>query len=142
MSRIAICILAVFFLSGCKKPDVKDNTVLEQYFETNILNRNFVVSYAKDNANDITSSYEGYIFVLLKTDMYHGPLKVINGNREFSGSWSSNEDYGKLTIKLPGTPPEFAFLTRDWRFTSKALPVLKLAPWGSVADTEVHMTRQ
>lgn len=115
---------------------------MEKYFETNILNTNFIVSLAKNNTQDITASYNGYIFVLLKTDFYHGPMTVTKNGTVFNGNWISNSDYSKLTITLPASPSEFVFLTRDWRFTSKNLPTLKFAPWGSSDPIELDMTRQ
>ena len=127
-------------ISSCKKPEVKGNTVLEQYFESNILNRNFIVTQAGNEGDDITALYTGYVFVLGKTDFYHGPLTVTHGNLKYQGSWSSNDDYSKLTISLPATPPEFVFLTRNWRFTSKTMPDLKLAPWGSTANITLTMS--
>jgi len=107
-----------------------------------VLNKNFIVVYATDTSVDITSRYNGYTFVLLKTDYYHGPLEVTKNSVLLTGSWSSNDDYSKLVITLPGIPPEFIFLNRQWRFTSKSIPVLKLAPWGSSAPVVLHMLRQ
>ncbi len=132
---------AVSFLS-CKKSGSSGNPLLEQYFEQNILNQNFVVSLATDNNTDLTSKYNGYIFVLLKTDFYNGPLKATKNNVSYEGTWSSNDDYSKLIITLPNPPLEFVFLSREWRFTSKSLPVLKLAPWGSSDPVVLNMTRQ
>lgn len=127
---------------SCKKGIGDNNSLLEKYFETNILNTNFVVSLAKDNGLDITTNYNGYIFVLLKTDFYHGPMKVSKNGIVYDGTWSSNSDYSKLTITLPNSPSEFVFLSREWRFTSKNLPTLKFAPWGSNAPVELNMLRQ
>jgi hypothetical protein len=128
--------------NSCKKGIGDNNSLLEKYFETNILNTNFVVSLAKDNGIDITANYNGYIFVLLKTDFYHGPMKVSKNGIVYDGTWSSNSDYSKLTITLPNSPSEFVFLSREWRFTSKNLPTLKFAPWGSNAPVELNMLRQ
>jgi hypothetical protein len=136
---IVIILLA---LVSCKKSSGETNPILEKYFEENILTRNFVVSHAKDGTADLTSIYSGYTFVLLKTDLYHGPMTAAKDGVIYNGSWSSNNDYSKLIITLPETPPEFAFLSRSWRFTSKNLPTLKLAPWGSNEPVELHMLRK
>lgn len=139
----------IFFFSAflllnisCRKLHEVNQSVLEKYFESNVINRSFIVSLAKDSTADFTSDYKGYQFVLLKTDFYHGPLKAIKGTNEYEGSWTSNEDYGKLTIVLPASPPEFKFLTRDWRFIKKGVPTLQLSPWGSTAPILLYMTRQ
>ena len=84
---------------SCKKSgDAGTNALLEQYFETNVLNRNFIVSLAQDNGTDLTANYNGYVFVLLKTDFYHGPLQATKGGTMYTGTWSSNNDYSKLVI--------------------------------------------
>ena len=141
LSFIILCSLLLF--PACKKAgDLVNNPLLEQYFETNILNRDFTVSLATDNNTDLTAKYVGYTFVLLKTDYYHGPLKATFGSTVYMGTWSSNEDYSKLDISLPVPPSEFTFLSRAWRFTSKSFPTLKLAPWGSTEALVLHMYRQ
>ena len=128
--------------ASCKKGNTGNNPLLEKYFETNILNRNFIVSLAKDNTTDFTVNYNGYVFVLLKSDLYHGPLQATKNGTVYTGTWSSNSDYSKLVITLPNSPSEFIFLTRAWRFTSKNLPTLKLAPWGSSDPIQLDMQRQ
>lgn len=135
--------LLLFMSSSCKKSGNAGTTaLLEQYFETNVLNRNFTVSKALDSVTDLTANYTGYVFVLLKTDFYHGPLQATKSGATFTGSWSSNDDYSKLVISLPNPPSEFDFLSRDWRFTSKDFPTLKLAPWGSSDPLVLYMLRQ
>lgn len=143
MRKFINCLLfGVLLVTSCKKPQVKGNALFEQYFEANILNRNFIITLAENNSVDITSSYKGYVFVLLKTDMYHGPLKVTLNASVFEGTWKCNDDYSKLTISLPSVPPEFVFLKRDWKFTSKSLPTLKFAPWGTTESIALNMTQQ
>ncbi|MEP7229378.1 MAG: hypothetical protein ABI691_03955 [Ginsengibacter sp.] len=144
LKNIPLTILSVLLLcASCKKAgDLANNPLLEQYFETNVLNRDFIVSLATDNSSDLTANYTGYTFVLLKTDYYHGPLKATIGSTVYMGTWTSNEDYSKLDISLPIPPAEFAFLSRSWRFTSKNFPTLKLSPWGSTEALELNMYRQ
>lgn len=128
---------------SCKKTlDSIKQSVLEKYFDKNVIGRDFIVSLAKDSTTDLTAEYSGYIFVLGKTDFYHGPLKAAKGSDQYEGTWSVNDDYSKLIITLPTSVPEFQFLVRSWRFTKKAVPTLELAPWGSDAPIVLHMTRQ
>nr|MDQ6890759.1 hypothetical protein [Bacteroidota bacterium] len=83
----ALCF--VLFFTSCKKAgDLVNNPLLEQYFETNVLNRDFIVSLATDSSVDLTPDYKGYVFVLLKTDYYHGTLKATRGNNVYTGTWS------------------------------------------------------
>ncbi len=132
-----------FLLLGisCKKSGDANNPVLEQLFESNILNRDFTVSLATDNGTDLTANYAGYTFQLSKTDFYHGPLQAKKNGTTFTGTWSSNSDYSQLIITLPNPPSEFSFLSRSWRFTSKNFPTLALAPWGSNDPIVLHMYR-
>lgn len=100
------------------------------------------MSLAKIGTDDFTAEYSGYTFVLLKTDFYHGPLKATYGSNVYVGTWSSNDDYGKLTISLPDSVEPFKFLSRSWRFIKKDVPTLQLAPWGSTDPIFLNMTRQ
>jgi hypothetical protein len=145
-SRYLIAVLfAILLLAvGCKK--VKEEItqdLLQQYFETNILNRDFRVKLATDNGTDLTTQYDGYIFRLLKNTNYDGPMTGTKNGTIITGTWNSNEDFSKLTISLtlPTTPSEFVFLNRPWRFTKKAVPVMELAPWGSSVPIVLHMER-
>ena len=118
------------------------SSMLEQYFETNVLNQPFIINLAMNNGVDITANYNGYVFKMLKTDYYHGPAQVTKGSNTYTGTWSSNSDYSKLVITLPTTPSEFVFLNREWRFTKKNPPQLELAPWGSLEPLVLHMLKQ
>lgn len=140
---ISFFLFAFLLLStSCKKVKNINQSVIEQLFESNVINKDFTVTLAKDSTADFTSAYDGYKFVLLKTDFYHGPLKATKGSNVYEGSWASNEDYSKLTIVLPSSPPEFKFLTRDWRFIKKGNPTLQLSPWSSRDPILLYMTRQ
>ena len=138
---IYFLMITTFF--ACTKPTASNTgTQLEKYFEDNVLNKDFVINFASDNGVDITANYNGYIFKMTKTDYYHGPAEARMGTNIFTGTWSSNDDYSKLIITLPTTPSCFVFLNREWRFTSKALPQLKLAPWGTSDPLVLQMLRQ
>lgn len=140
---MVLCIVVCFTGISCKKiVGGISNSALQQYFETNILNSNFAVSLATDNGTDLTAQYTGETFILLKTDLVHGPMKATKNGIVYEGTWSVNEDYSQLIIMLPNPPVEFKFLTRSWRFTNKTLPTLKFAPWGSTEAIVLNMTRQ
>ncbi len=140
---IIFSFFTVSFFGSCKKNSSSpDGTVLEKYFESSVLNKNIIVNYASNNGTDITANYNGYTFVLLKTDYYHGPLQAKKDATVITGSWSTNDDYSKLTITLPALPQEFVFLSRSWRFTSKTTTLMKLAPWGSSEPLVLYMQLQ
>ena len=141
LSFLSLAFVIIFFVS-CGKSNPQQSLPVEQFFETNILNRKFVVSFAQDSAVDITSDYNGYFFILQETDLYHGPLQVTNGSNTYTGTWACDSDYGKLTITLPDTPAIFQFLTRDWRFVSKNIPTIQVSPWGTTQPYFLNMTRQ
>lgn len=144
MRKLKIILILVIFtcvIQSCSKDAIRSQQ--EQYFEENILNNKFIITYANNEGNLLTTSYNGYYFVLRKgNDYYNGPMEVSKGVENYSGTWTSNDDYSKLKITLPTTPAEFIFLTRDWRFTSKNIPVLKFAPWGSSANIALTMERK
>ena len=141
LSFLSLTFVIILFVS-CGKSNPQQSLPVQQFFETNILNRNFIVSFAQDSSVDITSNYSGYIFILQKTDFYHGPLKVTYGGATYIGTWTCDSDYGKLTINLPDSPAIFQFLTRDWRFVSKNIPTIQLSPWGTTQPYFLNMTRQ
>lgn len=143
---IIAVLLSILLLAGSCKKAQEDFTedILQQYFEQNILNRDFSVKLATDDTTDITSQFDGYYFRLLKNTNYDGPMTASkNSTVIYTGTWTSNEDFGKLTINItqPSTPAEFIFLNRAWRFTEKAIPVMKLAPYGSSTPLVLHMER-
>lgn len=138
-----ILLVSMVLCFSCKKTlQNLDQSVMEKYFDKYVIGSDFVVSLARDSSSDITSLYDGYKFVLLKTDLYHGPLKATSGSNECYGTWATNNDYSKLDISLPDSIAGFPFLSRSWRFTKKTNPTLELAPWGSAAPIVLHMTRQ
>ncbi len=133
----------LIFNFSCKKSiENVSHSLAEKYFEKYVIGNDFLVTLAKDSTSDITSEYKNYKFVLLETDLLHGPLKATTGSSTYMGTWQTNEDYSKLDISLPDSIPVFKFLSRSWRFTKKANPTLELAPWGSSAPVQLHMTRQ
>ncbi|MEN9570869.1 MAG: hypothetical protein RL172_2100 [Bacteroidota bacterium] len=142
---IALLLAALLLLGGCKKAieNISEDT-LQRYFEQNILNKDFVVQLATDNGVDNTSQYNGYTFVLAKGSTYFdGPMTGTKDGTIYTGTWSSNEDYSKLTISIttPAVPSSFEFLNRPWRFTKKSLPIMELAPWGTTDPKVLHMKR-
>jgi hypothetical protein len=141
---IALAIATLLLLSSCKKNPVTaiQEDLLQQYFETNILNRDFTVRLATDGGANLTTQYNGYLFKLVKTTLTDGPMTATKGGAVYTGTWSCNSDYSKLVITLPNTPAEFGFLNREWRFTKKNVPVMELAPWGSLEPKVLHMERQ
>jgi hypothetical protein len=141
---IAVACAAFLLFASCKKsvPVQAQQSVLEQYFEQNILGKDFTVHYATDNGTVLTTQYNGYLFKLIKNTLLDGPMTATKGAATYTGTWSCNDDYSKLVITLPLAPSEFNFLTREWKFTKKAVPIMELAPWGSLEPKVLHMERQ
>lgn len=147
---IAVLFSIALLAFGCKKTvEERTENILEQYFAQNVLNRDFKVNYAIDDAVNKTTDYDGYIFRLEKDPSTNsnteGPMNAkLNGSVMCTGTWSCTEEFGKLGINLtqPTTPPAFIFLNRSWKFTEKAFPIMKLAPWGaSTAIDTLYMER-
>lgn len=140
---ILSAIIMMPVLNSCSKSAVEaaQITYYQQQFEDNILNKNFRVYLATDNGVDLTAQYTGYTFVLYKSTYYNGPMTAVKNGVTYNGTWSSNDDYSKLVITFPSTPTEFVFITREWKFTKKALPIMELAPWGTLEPKVLHMER-
>src|SRR5688572_28303704 len=102
----AALVFCTITMLACDKDPSDNGSIFEKYFEENILNRDFIVNFASANGADITAQYNGYIFRMSKTDYYHGPAEAKIGSTVYPGTWSSNEDYSKLTITLPGSSPQ------------------------------------
>ncbi len=131
--------------SSCKKDSLTNAqgaTLLEKFFEDNVLNKNIIITLATDNGTDITSRYNGYVFIMRKGTYYNGNLEAMKNSITYTGTWSSNEDYSKLVITLPSIPGELVFLQREWRFTRKTTTQMDLAPWGSSEPDVLNMVRQ
>ncbi|MEI7735692.1 MAG: hypothetical protein WCI49_09500 [Ferruginibacter sp.] len=143
---IAIVIAVILLCSSCSKSPLDilnqpSQSFLQQYFEDNILNRDFKVKLATDSTVDLTTQFSGYTFRLTKNTLLNGPMTAVNGSLTYTGTWSSNDDYSKLVISLPSSVPSFIFLNREWRFTKKAVPIMELAPWGTTEPKVLHMER-
>jgi hypothetical protein len=140
---IAIALAALLLLIGCSKEAIteKNRSLLEQYFEDNILNKDFKVKLATDNGADLTAQFTGYTFKLIKNTLLDGPMTATTGATTLTGTWSCNDDYSKLVITLPTSVAAFTFLNREWKFTKKAIPVMELAPWGTTEPKVLHMER-
>lgn len=140
---VLVCITICMFFMACSKSTVEaaQTTYYQQQFEDNILNKNFRVRLATDNGADLTAQYTGYTFVLYKSTYYNGPMTGVKNGTTYNGTWSSNDDYSKLVITFSSAPPEFVFLNREWKFTKKALPIMELAPWGTLEPKVLHMER-
>lgn len=144
-SRFLIAILsaAILLLSSCSKEALieQNQSLLAQYFEENILNKDFVVHLATDNGATLTSDFNGFTFKLTKSTLLNGPMTATGNSQTYTGTWSSNDDYSKLVITLPLAIPSFSFLNREWKFTKKAIPIMELAPWGTTEPKVLHMQR-
>lgn len=144
MSRYLSYFLFAFIILGvsCGKSNPENALPVQQFFETNILNTDYVVSLAQDSSGNITFEYNSYVFRLLKTDFYHGPLQVTIGTTVYLGTWVCDSDYGMLTISLPDSPTVFQFLNRSWRFVKKGIPTFQLSPWGTTQPYALNMTKK
>jgi hypothetical protein len=135
-------LMVLFIFNRCSKTvEAVQQSAYEKQFEDNILNKNFRVHLAVDNGTDLTAQYSGYTYVLYTTTYYNGAMTAVKNGVTYTGTWSSNEDYSKLVISFGSAPPEFVFLNRDWKFTKKSLPVMELAPWGTLEPKVLHMER-
>lgn len=143
---IALLLAVLILFASCKKFEEaiaeKNENLMQQYFENNILNKDFKVLLATDSSVNITSQFSAFTFKLTKSTLTNGPLTATTGSTVVNGSWAANEDYSKLVITLPNSVTAFSFLSREWKFTKKAVPIMELAPWGTTDPKVLHMERQ
>jgi hypothetical protein len=147
-NRVLIALVAAILLltTSCKKSIIEslNETTLRQYFDEQILNKNFVIDLATDSSINKTNNYSGYTFVLSRTTSFiDGPMIGFKATDTIKGTWTSSDDYGFLTINLinPTPPASFAFINRKWKFVRKDLPVMQLAPFGTTDPKVLHMRR-
>ena len=134
-------------LSNCKKLELLSGSqsAMEQFFADNILDKNFVVSFASDSTADITNTFSGYTFKFSKTtSFYEGTITAKKIGATYTGTWSSNSDFSKLTINLttPAIPVELVFLNRAWKFTKKDLELMVMAPWYNDGPKVLNIKKQ
>lgn len=143
---IALLVALILLSSSCKKlrAAMGDENALRDYFDSEIINRTFIVELATDSSTDITSRYAGYKFILSRTSSYiDGPMIGFNTTDTIRGTWTSSSDYGFLTIALnqPNVPSSFVFINRKWRFVRKDVPLMQLAPYGTTDPKVLNMRR-
>lgn len=143
---IALLVAIILLSSSCKKlrAAMGDENALRDYFDSEIINRTFIVELATDSSTDITSRYAGYKFILSRTSSYiDGPMIGFNTTDTIRGTWTSSSDYGFLTIALnqPNVPSSFVFINRKWRFVRKDVPLMQLAPYGTTDPKVLNMRR-
>ena len=150
LRNILIIILFGFTLltlSNCKKLELLSGSqsAMEQFFASNILDKNFIISFASDSTANITNTFSGYAFKFSKTtSFYEGTITAAKTGTNFTGTWSTNSDFSKLIINLttPTIPTELVFLNRAWKFTKKDLELMILAPWYNDGPKVLNIKKQ
>ena len=90
-------------------------TSFEDPADAGILNQNLRITYARDNATDITQQFQLYTF-RFAGNYPGGEAQVWNDLFARIGSWNGGD--GTFTIALPTDPFwEMAFLNRTWMIT-------------------------
>ncbi len=91
-----------------------------------ILNQNFVISYARDNGADITAQFRDFTFNFQGTAPA-GKAHVWNDLLAQTGTWKFMEGTDVFEIKYPTEIFEqLVFLNRVWRIGESSSSVLRL----------------
>jgi hypothetical protein len=140
------CATVLLFASCSKSNEQVTDSVLQAYFNANILNTNYTIILASDSGVDITSQFAQDTILLQRdsSSYYNGIIFGHKDGNTYTGTWSSNSDYSELIINFTTPAPiptEYTFLNRNWRFTKKGVPEMDLAPWGSTDPKVLHMLR-
>lgn len=134
----------IILISGCKKnnDDADNNASAQVYFSSNVINRDLLLVYAKDNNADVTAKFSGYTFRLADTASLAGTITVSNDLLTVKGNWSVDASYNKIAFILPtNIIPDLVLLNKEWQFTTREQAVIKLAAANGEAD-ELHFSKK
>jgi hypothetical protein len=113
MKRLTLSIVPIlltFYLFSCKKyiQQQEQNAV-----NSAITNGYWYVSGYKQNGNDITASFSGYLF---KFDA-NSTVAATKGNVSVTGQWSDNIVARTITANFPGAGAPLVNLNETWKIT-------------------------
>ena len=127
---VMLSFCAATLLDSCKK---NSDTAASLPADQKLLDRNLLVSYAKDDGTDITINYNGIIF------KFTGPATALSGGATASntlltvnGTWSLNTSRNKITFAFPTNAiPELSHMNKQWLIANpSANPVVLTALLG------------
>jgi hypothetical protein len=109
---LTLCFFIATVFSGCKKNDppliVVDNG-------------SWKVSYFSKDGNEQTAHFSGYTFRFEKSGK-----ALATGSSTTIGSWSSENDDGRLKFNISFTPPPMNELNEDWTVTGQEPKAMQL----------------
>jgi hypothetical protein len=134
VAAVALC--CVIMASGCKKDDNSNDTSTAQvYFTSNVINRDLLLTYAKDNTTDVTAKFNGFNFRLTDTASLAGTITVWNDLLSVKGTWTIDAGYDKISFAVPvNIIPDLALLNKEWQFTSRESAIIKVTATNGEAD--------
>jgi len=98
---------------------VKPNNV------TNLLDRDLVVPYAKDDGVDITAKFAGLTFRFASNGTLTGPATAANDLLAVNGTWTMTAAYDRITFAFPTNLfPDLAFMNKEWMIGSNGSTVV------------------
>jgi hypothetical protein len=135
--------VCLFGLTNCSKSS-SDAAAVDpiNFFDNNFINKDLAVHLAVDNGTTVTSQFNGYVLRFSKNAATSGSVSISNTLISYPGTWSTTADHTTLTIVMPTPPNAFAFLNRQWKFTSYTTPIMELAPATSGDSKVLHFEVQ
>ena len=129
----ALSLFGFTSLNGCSKSDA---TVITTPGVQNILDRDLIVSYAKDDNTDITSQFNGLTFHYTGPSTANsGPASAANTLLSVTGSWTMNASHNKITFAFPtGIFSTLAFMNKEWLIANTASNPLVLTATNGETD--------
>ena len=116
-------------LSSCSKNDTNTATYSsnKDYFTSNMLNRDLIVSFAIDDTTNITVPLSGYTFHLVDSSAFSGSITASNITRTVVGTWSIDASYNTITFSFPQVlEPYIIFISKQWQFVNRSSPTIML----------------
>jgi|GEM_PF-5851728 len=91
----------------------------------NLLNRDLVVPYAKDDGAVITAKFAGLTFRFTSNGTLTGSATAANDLLAVNGTWSMTAAYDKVTFAFPTNIfPDLAFMNKEWVIGSNGSTVV------------------
>jgi len=132
-----ISFFGAMMLNSCSKNNdsaTANNTPLlmaRAYFQSNILDRDLVVPYAKDDGATITMKFAGLTFHFTGNGTLTGSATAANDLLSVNGTWSMTANYDKITFNFPTNFfPDLAFMNKQWNIGSNGATIVLTATNG------------
>ena len=122
-----ISFFGAMMLNSCSKsndttsPSPAPTPIVNPNGVNNLMNRDLVVPYAKDDGADITAKFAGLTFHFTSNGSLTGSATAANNLLAVNGTWTMTAAHDKITFAFPTNLfPDLAFMNKEWIIGSNA----------------------